>query len=517
MISPEPEWPMGERPSILVVDDIPTNIQLLSTMLERSGYTIAAATSGAIALEVARTHPPDLILLDVMMPGVDGLELCRQLKSMEAIREVPVIFVTGKGNTVDILAGFEAGAVDYVVKPFQQEEVLARVRAHLRIHGLTEELRRKNAALAEAISRWQAAEEAFAAADQKLRLYSQREEERWGIEGFVGRSPTLGKIFRDVKRLQNFDATNVLIAGESGTGKELIARALHFGSKRKGAFIPVNCAAIPAELTESSFFGHTRGAFTGAVADRKGYFELADGGTLFLDEIGDMPLALQAKLLRSLEDRFIVPVGGKEGRKIDVRVVAATHADLRARVANGEFREDLFYRLATFTVSLPPLRERREDIVILAEHLLRHFAREMGSPVPMIAKEAQARLESYAFPGNVRELKNIMERALIESGGECILPEHIMLPEKGRLRAEREASPEASLWTALTSGAENFWTVVSKPYLDRELSRLQVRALVERGLAQTRGSYKELVTLFGMPESDYPKFMDFLRFHRLKP
>jgi DNA-binding NtrC family response regulator len=511
---PEPEAQSG-RALILVVDDVPTNIQLLSSVLERAGHVIAGAPSAAIALEIVRLNPPDLILLDVVMPEIDGFALCRQFKEMEDLREIPVIFLTARNDKDAIVAGFAAGAVDYVVKPFQQEEVLARVRTHLKIHSLARALRRKNEELEKQIELRAAAEEAYKTADQKLQLFSEREEERWGVEGFIGKSATLRKIFLDVKRLQNFDITNVLITGESGTGKELIARSLHYGSKRKGAFIPVNCAAIPAELAEASFLGHARGSFTGAVADRKGFFELADGGTLFLDEIGEMPVSLQAKLLRVLEDKSVTPLGAANARKINVRIVSATNLDLAQCRAAGSFRQDLYFRLAGFTINLPPLRERREDIPLLAEHLLEVFARDMGLEPPAIALAAIARLEHYSFPGNVRELKNIIERALIEGAGKTILPEHIHLPPTtGRIAAAINPAEEA--WRKLTEGG-NFWTLISKPYLDRELSRDFVRELIERGLIQTRGSYKELIRLFGLDTEEYPKFMDFLRFHRLKP
>ncbi len=231
-----------------------------------------------------------------------------------------------------------------------------------------------------------------------------------------------------MKRLQNFGSVNVLITGESGTGKELVARALHFGSNRaKGPFIPVNCVAIPEELAESMLFGHIRGAFTGATMDRKGYFEMAHGGTLFLDEIGDMPVTLQAKLLRVLEDGCITPLGSTRERKVDVRVVAATNANLAAQIDSGAFRQDLYFRLAQYTVALPPLRDRREDMPLLAQHFLRLFAAEMGIPTPAMDAEALRLLAAHPFPGNVRELKNVIERALIESGGLQVRAEHLRL------------------------------------------------------------------------------------------
>lgn len=249
--------------------------------------------------------------------------------------------------------------------------------------------------------------------------------------GFIGQSQTIRKIATDVRRLQATGTTSVLIVGESGTGKELIARAIHFGgSREKGPFIPVNCAAIPAELAESLFFGHVKGAFTGATTDRKGYFELADGGTLFLDEIGEMSLGLQAKLLRALEDGSFAPLGATREKRVNVRTLAATNVDLQARLADGKFRSDLYFRFAQFRVVVPPLRERPEDIPLLAEHFLKMFAMEMGMEKPTLSREALAALETYHFPGNVRELKHIIEGALIKSSGLEIQPEHLhFLPD----------------------------------------------------------------------------------------
>lgn len=239
---------------------------------------------------------------------------------------------------------------------------------------------------------------------------------------------TLKRILEDVQRLSSHGATSVLITGESGTGKELIARAIHFGDvKAGGPFIPVNCSTIPDKLAESTLFGQVRGAFTGAHGDRKGCFELADGGTLFFDEISELPPALQSKLLRVLDDGIVTPVGATEGRRVEVRVLAASNADLQSLIAAGRFREDLYYRLARFTVEVPPLRDRREDIALLVDHFLRLFAAEMAVPHPTISPAALESLRAYDFPDNVRELKNIVERALIESGGETIGEEHLHL------------------------------------------------------------------------------------------
>ncbi|MCC7261718.1 MAG: sigma-54-dependent Fis family transcriptional regulator [Candidatus Latescibacteria bacterium] len=422
---------------ILVVDDVSANIGLLRDILEEQGYRIAVATNGKGALHAAVSAAPDLILLDVMMPEMDGYETCRRLKAEADTQEIPVIFITARDEQESLLAGFRAGGVDYIVKPFKKEEVLIRVQTHLEISRLNRELRQKNQELARAnedlrqeMARRQEAEIARQRADERLEMLSQQEAQRWGIEGFVGQSPSIQKILEEVRQLQGAGATGVLISGESGTGKELIARALHFGGPRaKGPFVPVNCAAIPRELVESSFFGHVKGSFTGATADRKGYFELADGGTLFLDEIGDMPLELQAKLLRVLEEGRVTPVGGVQEKQVEVRVVAATNADLAGGITQGRFRQDLYFRLARFTVKVPPLRQRPEDLPVLAAHFLELFAVEMGLPTPELSPVALALLQDYAFPGNVRELKNIIEYALIKSAGATIEPQHLHLLE----------------------------------------------------------------------------------------
>jgi transcriptional regulator with GAF, ATPase, and Fis domain len=282
------------------------------------------------------------------------------------------------------------------------------------------ELAQKNRALEEEIAQCKQLK-------GQLSLLSQRETERWGLEGFVGHSPTIQKIFSDIRLLQESGSTSVLINGESGTGKELVARAIHFGSgRRDGPFVPINCAAMPSELVESMLFGHTKGAFTGADADRVGYFEMAHEGTLFLDEIGKMPLGLQAKLLRVLEDGQVWRLGADQGRQVDFRLVAATNADL---LSDG-FRQDLYFRLARFTVTAPPLRQRRQDIPLLACHFLRLFAGEMGHEVPLLNAAVLEDLQDYDFPGNVRELKNIIERTLIESAGAEIQPHHLhFLPQ----------------------------------------------------------------------------------------
>jgi DNA-binding NtrC family response regulator len=429
-----PEPPLNLKGAkILVVDDVAANRALLCRTLESAGYAISAAPSGEIALEVAQVDVPDLVLLDILLPGLDGFEVCRRLKADERTRAVPVIFISARDEPRSLIQGFQVGGVDYITKPFQVDEVLARARTHIGIRLLTRALAEKNQALTAAnerlqteINRRREAEAARETADAQLSVIASRDAERWDISRFIGRSPTLKRILDDVQRLRSHGATSVLITGESGTGKELIARAIHFGGvKAGGPFLPVNCSTIPAELAEATLFGHVRGAFTGAHGDRKGCFELADGGSLFLDEISELPPALQPKLLRVLEDGLVTPVGAMEGRRVEVRVLAASNADFQVLIAAGRFREDLYYRLARFTVEVPPLRDRREDIALLVDHFLQMFAAEMGLPHPAISPAALESLRAYDFPGNVRELKNIIERALIESGGDTIGEEHL--------------------------------------------------------------------------------------------
>ena len=471
---------------ILTIDDTPANLGVLRHALETAGYNVLVAPDGALGLDIATRAVPDLILLDVMMPGLDGFETCRRLKAEAATRDIPVLFLSARGETGDIVQGFAAGGVDYVIKPFQQEEVLARVRTHLEKARLTRALTEKNRELEAEIARRRTL-------SGRLSMISQSESERWGIEGFVGQSRTMRRIFEEIDLLQHNPTVSVLITGESGTGKELVARALHFGgAQADGPFVPVNCSAVPADLAESLFFGHTRGAFTGADADRVGYFELAHGGTLFLDEIGDMPLDLQPKLLRVLEDGRILPVGGREEKTVEVRVVAATHADLPAQVAAGGFRQDLYFRLARFVVQAPPLREHREDLSLLARHFLTLFAQEMKLDPPSLSPAALQVLEGYDFPGNVRELKNIIERALIQSRGADIQPEHLQF------------APAIPAAPSQTSGPATGDDPEEIP-LNLEEASLWV---IRRALERTRGNVAAAARLLGTSRTRIYRFLD---------
>jgi DNA-binding NtrC family response regulator len=485
-------------PSVLIVDDNPANLDLLTRVLEPEGYQILVAQTGEAAIDLAARATPDVILLDVMLPGVDGYETCRRLRAGPRTASVPVLFISARNDTSSVVEGFGAGAVDYLAKPFQPEEVLSRVSTHLRLSRLNQDLRRQaeelsaaNRRLREEMRLRERAEDALHTADEQLSALSRREAERWGIDGFVGQSKTIGRILKDVRRLQNFGAVNVLINGESGTGKELVARAVHSGSARSAApFVAVNCVAIPDDLAESMFFGHVRGAFTGATMDRKGFFELAHGGTLFLDEIGDMSPRLQAKLLRVLEDGKVTALGSTRERQVSVRIVAATNADLEARIADGLFRQDLYFRLAGFTVQLPPLRERRDDVPPLAAHFLRLFATEMGMKPPPMSAAAVEALCAYSFPGNVRELKNIIERSLIESGGGPIGPEHLKLaaPVSVTLAARNRTAPVSTAVVPVEGTVDN---------LPLRLDAAE-DLLIKRALAETNGNVAEAARRLGI-------------------
>lgn len=424
----------SQPPHILAVDDVPANLDVLRQPLEKAGYRFLASPDGEVALKVARHTRPDIILLDVLMPGEDGFTVCRRLKADPALCDIPVIFLTARDDTESLVEGFAAGGVDYIVKPFHPEEVLSRVRTHLQISRLTRDLQERTHQLEAEIAERETLQD-------RVAQQARRESERWGLEAFVGRSPTIQSILSSVALAQGSDSIRVLITGESGTGKELIARAIHSGSGRvEQPFVTVNCASIPAELADSMFFGHRRGAFTGADRDHTGYFAQAQGGTLFLDEIGDMPLAIQAKILRVLEDSRVQPVGATAEFDVDVRVLCATNADLAAAVESGRFRRDLYYRLAQYAVHVPPLRDRPEDVAPLAEHFVVQIAAEMGVSAPGMTEAALGRLQAHAWPGNVREMRNVVERALLESHGLDVEPRHIHLIGGAQAMAVPEAA-----------------------------------------------------------------------------
>ncbi len=398
--------PTSAPEDILVVDDTSANLRLLADLLAKHGYRVRPASDGALALKSVVAKIPDLILLDVSMPDMDGYEVCRRLKADEKSSRIPVIFISAFGDTHQKVKGFEAGGVDYITKPFEAEEVLARVRTHLQLRRV-EELQRAF----EEIQRLKAQLELQNSYLQEAVV------EAKAFGALVGHSAALKHIVSQIDLVAPTEAS-VLILGETGTGKELVAHEIHHrGARKDGPLVRVNCASVPRELFESEFFGHARGAFTGALRDRAGRFETAEGGTIFLDEVGEIPLDVQNKLLRVLQEKRYERVGEDRTRQANVRVVAATNRDLKKEVAAGRFREDLFYRLNVFPIQVPPLRERMDDIPSLAKHFVELSAKDLKCAKPRLTRSGIAKLQSYDWPGNIRELRNVIERAVILARG----------------------------------------------------------------------------------------------------
>jgi DNA-binding NtrC family response regulator len=374
---------MPYRFRILVVDDEPAQRELISGFLKKRAFDVVVAETGAKALELFRQDSIDLILTDQKMPHMSGLDLLQAVRAINP--EIPVILITAFGSIEAAVSAIQGGATDYLTKPLNLDELLYRIRQVSDRYRLIAENRELREAL----------------------------QSRHRIEGIIGESGPMLDVVSLVHRVAPSEAT-VLIRGESGTGKELIAKAIHFASPRtSGPLVKVNCAALPETLLESELFGHEKGAFTGAIMSRQGRFELANGGTLFLDEIGDLPVNLQAKLLRVLQEREYEKVGSSRPVKVNVRILAASHRPLEALIKAGQLREDLYYRLNVVTILIPPLRERRSDLSLLIDHFLRRFAEKNGKTIRGLTHEARDMLLRYDYPGNVRELENLIERAVV--------------------------------------------------------------------------------------------------------
>ncbi len=429
---------------VLVVDDEESLRHMLVVLLQREGYAATAVSSGEGALAELSRRPFDVVLSDIRMPKLGGLELLAEIHKRGI--QTTVILMSAFGNVDVAIEAMKRGAYDYVAKPFQKDEVVLVLRkAEER-----ERLFRENASLKQALA---------ARARDELR----------GPAGMVVRGSRMLDVLKTVKKIAEYKTT-VLITGESGTGKELVARAIHDQSPRaQQPFVAVNCGAIPETLIESELFGHKRGSFTDAVRDKRGLFEEASGGTLFLDEIGELPLGPQVKLLRVLQEQTIRPIGGTQDEKVDVRMVAATVRDLSAEVAAGRFREDLFYRLNVILVHLPPLRDRREDIVPLVEHFIDRTNKKLGTKVEGASAEAMKLLLDYAWPGNVRELENTIERAMVLADGLQI--EADGLPEKIRESRDR-------IRQTLHSGELSI----------KKTTRIIEEELIRRALVATKGN-----------------------------
>lgn len=381
--------------TILVVDDEPNYLIILEELLEDEGFEVLTARNGNEALKIAEKADLNLIVTDMQMPGMNGVELLSEAKKRWPA--IPVIMVTAFGEVDKAVSAMQAGAFNFLSKPFKNDELIANINKAIEHHAVVRE---------------------------NIRLRNEAKE-RCSFSGMVGKNRKMQQVYTLIEKVAP-TRTSVLITGESGTGKELIAKAIHYNSDRDGApFISVNCAALPDNLLESELFGHEKGAFTGAISLRKGRFERADSGTLFLDEIGEMPVTLQAKLLRIIQEQTFERVGGSSELSVDVRILTATNKDLKEEVAQGKFREDLYYRLNVLNIHIPPLRERMDDIPLLAAHFIEKFRAQMDKPNLSISGEAIAFLSSLPWDGNIRELENTIERASILCNKDTITPDDV--------------------------------------------------------------------------------------------
>jgi len=404
--------------SVLIIDDEAAIRESLQTLLDLEGYEVDTAGDGDEGLARLAERPYDLVLLDFAMPERDGIEILRDIRERDS--ELAVIMITAYGTVENAVNAMQAGATNFIQKPWDNEKLLADVRTAVGQRRAEAEVIQLKRAL----------------------------KQRYNFEHIVGKSEPMLRIFDLVAQVAPSRST-ILLQGESGTGKELIAKAIHMNSPRKDqAFVPVNTGSMPTDLLESTLFGHVKGAFTSAIASKKGLFEMADRGTLFLDEIGTMGLETQAKILRVLQDRKFMHLGGVNELQVDVRIIAATNVDLRQQVKEGKFREDLFYRLNVITIDLPPLRQRKNDIPLLAEHFAQKFAEENGKPQLHISTDAMRPLMDYDWPGNVRELENVIERAVVLANGPGLtidlLPDNMV--GRGAKLALMDHRPDASLF-----------------------------------------------------------------------
>jgi len=402
----------NDKGNVLVVDDTPQNLDLLSEILSADGFNVRPAKSGGLALLSARTIVPDLILLDIMMPEMDGYEVCRRLKKDEQLRDVPVIFISALEDSVDRVQAFEVGGVDFVSKPFHADEVLARVRAHLALRRALIILEKQKAQLEKEIAEREKSEKELSRFQEHLAGFLEKKLIHPEVfKNMVSHSDKMQSIFQYVEALA-CSSEPVLITGESGVGKELVAKAVHDVSPYQGAWVPVNVAGLDDNMFSDTLFGHVKGAFTGADRERAGMVEKAAGGTLFLDEIGDLSPLSQIKLLRLLQEKEYMPLGSDKVMEVTARIVVATNVDLEQKQKSGTFRKDLYYRLFTHHIEIPPLRERTEDIPVLLDHLLGEAARQMGKNKPTPPPELSLLLSNYPFPGNIRELRAMVFNAV---------------------------------------------------------------------------------------------------------
>ena len=451
---------MGKKGSILICDDEEIMRDVLGTILAGAGYKVELARTGEEAIELYSQKPFDVVLMDVSMPGIGGLTALEDLMKLDA--EAVILMVTAYATFDTAISAWEKGAAGVIRKPFQNEQIIALVAKGIKKRRKEEERQVLRHAMVMSVKR----------------------------EGFIGRSEIMENVFRLVDRVAPARST-VLITGESGTGKELVAKAIHEASPRSSnPFVVVNCSNIPSELLESELFGHTKGAFTGAIAAKKGLFEVADTGSIFLDEIGDLRPETQVRLLRVIQEREFTPIGETAPTKVDVRIIAATNVDLKEAVKNGQFREDLYFRLAVVPIELPALRERREDVLPLSQHFIRKYSEENGRDVSEnLSPEVLSLLENYNYPGNVRELENIIERAIViaptdEFTVECLRPE-VRDPES------------AQEMISATSGKSSDVDISHGVSFYDEIKNYEID-LIRRALDQTGGHQSRAARLLGL-------------------
>jgi DNA-binding NtrC family response regulator len=442
----------ARRESVLVVDDVPETLEVLQRNFEAEGYRVLTAPGVPEALAVLEAHRVDLVITDYRMPKISGLDLVRHVR--QNLPDTEVVMITGYASIPGAVEAIKTGAEGYLAKPFTDEELLDVVRRAL----------------------------------AKLERRRQAKEDAPPPTGLIGQSLAMQEVFRAIRKATETTAT-VLITGESGTGKELVARAIHYESQRSAApFVPINCGGIPESLAESELFGHMKGAFTGAVTSRAGFFLTADGGTIFLDEVSELSLPCQVRLLRVLQDKEVVMVGAARPRQVDVRILAATNKDLLALVKRQVFREDLYFRLNVITIEVPPLRARGKDILLLARHFAEVFAREQGHPAPKFSDSVIESFLTYQWPGNVRELQNVVQRLVVMAEGEVIdVPS---LPSVMRFSAPRPAGLHRTLAEVEAEHIRTVLTSVEKN-----------KSLAAKILGIDRKTLREKLKHLGLPNS----------------
>jgi len=437
--------------TILIIDDEKSLLDLLTVVFKKEGYAVRSAQTAAGGFEILAKEDVDLVVTDIKMPGADGMDILRYAR--ENLPDLPVILITAYGSIAQAVEALKAGALDYVVKPFDVEELKIIVGRGLASRRL----------------------------QQENLLLKRDFKDRYSFEQMIGKSRTMQEIYILIEKVASTDST-VLITGESGTGKEMAARAVHLqGARRDHPFVSINCAALPENLLESELFGHVRGSFTGAVSDKKGMFELAQRGTLFLDEVGEMSPWTQVKLLRALQERKVRRVGGADEIPVDVRIIAATNQELKKRIQEGKFREELYYRLNVISIDMPPLRRRVEDIPLLIAHFLQKYCDKMGKKPKRFTPEVVGLLEGYSWPGNIRELENVIERIVAIEDRETVtascLPQEIVSPRKKKLDTQELFAPGFSLPHHLDE--------ITKKY-------------IQEALAVTGGSLQKAAPLLGL-------------------